>query len=169
MGCYLSEGMSAKKLCHASWYHQKSGGVGLEDLARDPANSSDMDHSGHYNRWVRHILAREHGDASMSLVSAPMHDKKNSCRTEVSIPVAMPSDLLSQHLLGHVGLVDESDIRKPLPLAEPHVPWTPGQNMHSVVVNAVANGAHLSRIRRVGFFLDDAGFTKKRELLCYVS
>ena len=32
--------------------------------------------------------------------------------------------------------------------------------MHSVVVEAVTNGAHLSRIRRVGFFLDDAGFTK---------
>ena len=76
VGCYLSEGMSAKKLCHASWYHQQSGGVGLDDLARDPASSGDADHSGHYNAWVRHVLAREHGDASMSLVSTPMHDKK---------------------------------------------------------------------------------------------
>ena len=160
VGLYLSENMSARKLCHSAWYHQKSGGVGMSDLAKDPASTGDMTHSGHFNEWVKHILAREHGDASFKFVKAPMHDKKGACRTEVSIPVAMPSESMSQHFFGHTNAIDASELRTPKPMVLPYAPWTQAHLEHSVVVQLLANGVHISRIRRIGIFLDDAGFTK---------
>jgi hypothetical protein len=93
-----------------------------------------------------------------------MRDKKACTRTSVFTPIARPSEALSGYFIGHSNPVDPGDLRLPLPGASPPPPideWTPAQRDHVVVQAALKAGAHPSRVRRLGIFMDDAGFTKQ--------
>ena len=129
----------------------------MDDFALDPQVKRS---SGYYNAHVKLLLGREHGDPSLTYVQAPMYDKRNACRTSVSIPIMRPSECVSDHFLGHQDAVDRASVVTPLPLVRPEAPWTERESNHQVVRQRVAEGFHLSRTRRVGFFMDDAGFTK---------
>ena len=80
------------------------------------------------------------------------------------VPIARPSELISEHFIGHVGGVDEGVLGTPLESA-PSPPdvseWTPAQRDNAVTARALAEGVHPSRIRRLGIFMDAAGFTKQ--------
>ena len=92
-----------------------------------------------------------------------MLDKKKSCRTTVMIPIVRPSEALSEHFLGHCNPVDAGDLALPLPSAPvlpPTEEWTPAQRDNIVCKVALQSGVHPTRIRRLGIFMDAAGFTK---------
>jgi hypothetical protein len=154
---YLTEQCSAQKLCSAAWYHMASGGCGLDDLALDPRVERP---TGHYNAFIKLVLGREFGDPSLSYISTPMYDKRNACRSNVMVPIMRPTEAMSQYLLGHQNAVDANDLQAPLPLAFPDAAWTPEELSNQVIQDGLAKGFHLSRLRRVGIFMDDAGFTK---------
>jgi hypothetical protein len=158
MGLYISESISSRTLCTIAHHHCLNGGTGLEDIARTP-DPNDHNH----NSVVKLALAREYGESNLTLVEAPMLDKKNACRSTVLIPIVRPSEALSEHFLGHCGPADAGDLARPLPSA-PELPpteeWTPAQRDNAVCKLALESGVHPTRIRRLGIFMDAAGFTK---------
>jgi hypothetical protein len=129
----------------------------MEDLAITP----DPAYKKH-NELVKLVLGREHGDATLSYVDAPMFDKKGQCRSTVSVPIVRPSDALSEHFVGHAGACDAGVLQLPLATAPAAdvATWTPLQSEHVVVTRALAANVHPSRVRRLGIFMDAAGFTK---------
>ena len=159
LGLYITESISSRKLCTIAHHHTLNGGTGMEDFARPP-NPKDNNH----NSVVRLVLAKEFGDSNLTFVEAPMHDKKKSCRSKVMIPIVRPSESLSEHFLGHTNAVDVGDLALPLPSA-PELPptdeWTPAHRDSEVCKVALASGVHPTRIRRLGIFMDAAGFTKQ--------
>ena len=93
-----------------------------------------------------------------------MYDKKLCARTSVFIPIARPSEVLSEYFIGHSDAVDPGDLRLPLPSSPPPPSveqWPPAQRYHVVVEAALAARVHPSRVRRLGSFMDVAGFTKQ--------
>jgi hypothetical protein len=121
----------------------------------DPANHN-------HNALIKLRMGQEMGIAHLVHVEAPMLDKKTSARVPVLIPIVRPSEALSEHFLGHMDAVDENDLRTPLDSAPPlEEEWTPAQKNNCVTTAALAAGVHPSRIRRLGIFMDGAGFTKQ--------
>ena len=88
-----------------------------------------------------------------------MYDKKTAARTIVLIPAVRPSEALSQRFLGHTDAVDLGDLMNPLDSAPPVDPHLPAAEREGAAAKrAIAAGVHPSRIRRLGIFMDAAGF-----------
>jgi hypothetical protein len=157
VGMYISEQIGARKLTEIAHYLQFWGTCGMEDLALVP-DPARQDH----NALVKLVLGREFGNANLTYIDSPMFDKKGQCRSTVSIPIARPSDVLSEHFLGHKDACGAGELQHALgsaPAAD-LAEWTPLQREHVVIRRALAANVHPSRLRRLGIFMDAAGFTK---------
>lgn len=86
----------------------------MEDLALIP-NLDNHNQNAH----VKLVLGREMGNADLTYVETPMHDKRNCCRSKVLVPIVRPSEALSEHFLGHVDAVDEGCLMQALDSAPP--------------------------------------------------
>ena len=129
----------------------------MSELALDPLVHRSP---GYYNAFAKLALGREFGNSDLTYVCAPMYVKRNACRTNCPIPIMRPTDCVSKHFAGHQDAVEGDALATPLVLPATEAPWTPQELDHEVVRNSIANGIHISRVRRVGFFMDDVGFTK---------
>jgi hypothetical protein len=91
-----------------------------------------------------------------------MYDLKQCCRTKVMIPIVLPSEALAEFFLGHTDAVADGDLHIPLP-GSPSPPMdelAPAHLESEVCRISLALGIDPSRVRRLGIFMDAAGFTK---------
>ena len=132
----------------------------MDDLARPPGDRN----LGNYNAQVKLVLGSELGTADTILVECPMLDSKGGGRAKVPVPLLPASEWFCEQFLDddEHALDDDSVLATPLDIDIPDDgAWTPAQEAHEVVQEAIGRGVHRSRIRRAGLHLDDAGFTKQ--------
>ena len=154
---YISEQISSRDICDMAHRHTVSGGCGLEDIALVP-DPKIQNHNAH----LKLVLGNELGNADLTYVEAPMFDKRVCGRTKVMVPIIRPSEALSEYFLGHANACAADLLREPLEGVPPvdFDALPPAQRDHIVVKRALAAGVHPTRIRRLGIFMDAAGFIK---------
>ena len=71
IGLYITEAISARKVCDMAHYYTLTNGIGMEDLALvpDPKNQN-------HNTFLKFKLGSQLGQANLTYVECPMHDKK---------------------------------------------------------------------------------------------
>ena len=100
------------------------------------------------NAHVKFFLGKEFGNADLAYVDAPMYYKKACARISVFIPIARPSEALSECFIGRSDAVDSVDLRLPLVSAPPPPikQWPPAQRYHVEAVLA-AGGSPIARAK----------------------
>ena len=93
---YITDQISAARLCDTAHRHIIYGGVCLQDMTL-VLNSTHHSHNAH----ARLCLVKQLGTANLTYVETPMYEKKPCARAKVLVPIAGPSESFSEHLLGH--------------------------------------------------------------------
>ena len=85
-GMYAAGEISGEKVALISYYHQQSGGEGLEDLQVNPATASK-----HGDEVVTLAIGRKYKPPELYMVKVPLYERKGTIRDSIDIPVRLPS------------------------------------------------------------------------------
>ena len=83
--------MPANLLCAIAWWHTKSGGRGLSDIALDPGKSNN----GNCNAHVSLVLGREYTSPDLYYFQMPSYDKVQCRRVMTTTPIRLPPEVLA--------------------------------------------------------------------------
>ena len=139
--------LSEKKLCELSFWHKQSHGLGLDDLALDPAVAHN-----NASRHCKHVLSKTYELPELEFVETVGYDKVSCIRTTFDVPVQMPSAVLSA---AHGSLPDPPG-EDPLLDIVPHAHFRDSPARH----RALAAGHHWSKIRPIALYFDGVHYSK---------
>ena len=100
--------ITAASLTRIAHFHSISAGVGMDDMAVLPAQEHNS------ARHVEQILAKKYGKPDLHYVTTPGHDKVNSKRTPLTVPIRFAHDQLA---------LQHQDA--PIPVGPDPCPWMP--------------------------------------------
>ena len=146
---YVSDSLGklvAEDLALISWYHNKSGGPGLDDLMMSP----DRTH-GWYEK-IRVALEREFPEPLSYAVETPVHDKVACTRSKLIVPIRLPTVAIAEIVAQDDTPADSADPSDDL--------WGPLYSEHPTVVRAKAAGMSWKHIRPLGIYADGVPYTK---------
>ena len=148
---HVSGQMAADLLCKIAWWHQRSGGCGLDDLALDPDVDSNKRKA---NRLAETVMMRTYRSPNLYYVSVPCYDKLACKRTAVSIPTKLPHESLWRDF----GNAEETSTDDSSQI------FGNAYDDHPVVRHAVSQGVPWYRIRPVAVYADGIQYTKRDSL-----
>ena len=144
---HVSGHLHANDLCKIAYYHERSGGIGLSDLALSP---SQADKNGHAH--VQDVLANEYNMPNLYSAEMPTYNKHDARRSTSNIPVRLATDTLSAAYADAGDTHDDG-------LVEPHL-----NNLflnHPVVRRSREAGVPLKKIIPVSLYWDGVMYTRR--------
>ena len=163
VGMYVRKQLSAKDVCVTAYFATRAGAQGVADMALTPDLGATS--QGNYAAHLSRALGRERQRDKQYMADVPLCDK-TGVRDVVPLPMRLPTRALLDDFVGDAPA--DVDMSTPLHIeGDSNPPWTQQQLQHPVVKRALAQGVHLSRIRRVGLYMDAAGYTKNESFEGY--
>lgn len=153
---HVGGNLSAEKLCEIAYWHQASGGCGLEaySTVRPGGNS------GNYSRVVEKNLTRDFRAPGLDFLPVPQHDKAACSRVMTAIPFRLP----------HVTLAHEFPVVEQQQGEDPGLDpsdslYGPAYSEHPLVLEAKAAGVPWQNIRPISFYVDAARYTTRESFV----
>jgi len=94
-----NEPITAVKMAEIAHWQTLSGGLGLEDMTVDMSNKSWARNA---SRHLKHIVAKDIPDPSLTYVEHPAYDKLSAQRVTTSTPMELPSSHLKREFGDYV-------------------------------------------------------------------
>lgn len=152
---YVSGEKQGSECCVIAYYHTMSGGVGLEKLSMDPKTASK-----HGNRHAKFVFGRDWKDPSFFYAKTYVYDKKTSRRSEIKMPVLLPTLTLiksSERVCDHVQ--EDGDFGDSM--------WHEAYNHHPVVKRGRCRNMNDEDILPIALYWDGVQFTKTESFTAF--
>ena len=144
---YVAGKISTEFLCTVAFWHQSSGGCGMDEYAMSPDRIS----SSNFSEKVDMLVAREFKSPNLLYVKTPMYDKVQAKRIVCEIPVRPSHECLAESF---------SDVEETGEDQGPQL-WGQLYTTNPAVVEAKSAGLPWTRIRPLAIYLDATKYTTR--------